>query len=304
MPLVSRSLDDFHHDRLSATRAEHQDGILCFASLFGDNTPRSNPLCDSIRQGDDRRCHGFRGFARRPIEQPRQSGLQRPQPSAARSERPIAPRRGVRTVARPHSEVGRSLHLRREQVASTCRHWRMIFSSVFFPEETMVLTKSELLASLQNEVRILLHLASKIDPATARLPSVAKAAQHDRAAEVLERDGARTGTGRQGRRVRLCRLDGGHAGRRGARLRSDGRGDCRRTPTPTRRCWPTCPTPTSVPRSRCSASKTTRGAFIVNLVLCGCAAYRTQLFLYLKASGREELSTMNLWGGVDAPVAV
>ena len=48
-------------------------------------------------------------------------------------------------------------------------------------------------------------------------------------------------------------------------------------------------------------SKTTRGAFIVNLVLCGCAAYRTQLFLYLKACGREELSTMNLWAGMDAP---
>ena len=49
--------------------------------------------------------------------------------------------------------------------------------------------------------------------------------------------------------------------------------------------------------------KTIRGPFIVNLVLCGCAAYRTQLFMYLKACGREELSTMNLWGGVDAPAA-
>jgi hypothetical protein len=28
-------------------------------------------------------------------------------------------------------------------------------------------------------------------------------------------------------------------------------------------------------------------AFIVNQVLCGCAAYRTQLFLYLKACGRR-----------------
>jgi hypothetical protein len=45
----------------------------------------------------------------------------------------------------------------------------------------------------------------------------------------------------------------------------------------------------------------TRGAFIVNLVLCGHAAYRTQLFNYLKACGREELSTMNLWAGMDAP---
>ena len=46
---------------------------------------------------------------------------------------------------------------------------------------------------------------------------------------------------------------------------------------------------------------TSRGAFIVNMVLCGCAAYRTQLFLYLKACGRDELGTMNLWAGVDAP---
>jgi hypothetical protein len=51
-------------------------------------------------------------------------------------------------------------------------------------------------------------------------------------------------------------------------------------------------------------NKTTRGAFIVNIVLCGCAAYRTQLFLYLKACGRDELGTANLWIGVDAPVAV
>lgn len=48
---------------------------------------------------------------------------------------------------------------------------------------------------------------------------------------------------------------------------------------------------------------TSRGAFIINLVLCGCAAYRTQLFVYLKACGREELGTMNLWAGADAPAA-
>ena len=47
-------------------------------------------------------------------------------------------------------------------------------------------------------------------------------------------------------------------------------------------------------------AKTTRGALIVNLVLGGHAAYRTQLFCYLKACGRDELNTMNLWGGSDA----
>ena len=42
-----------------------------------------------------------------------------------------------------------------------------------------------------------------------------------------------------------------------------------------------------------------RGSFIVNQVLCACAAYRMQLFLYLKACGRHELSTINLWAGQD-----
>ena len=50
-------------------------------------------------------------------------------------------------------------------------------------------------------------------------------------------------------------------------------------------------------------SRTSRGAFIVNFVLSGYAAYRTQLFCYLKACGREEFTTMNLWSGVDAPAA-
>ena len=49
-------------------------------------------------------------------------------------------------------------------------------------------------------------------------------------------------------------------------------------------------------------NKTTRGAIIVNLVLGGHAAYRTQLFCYLKSCGRDELSTMNLWAGADAAV--
>jgi hypothetical protein len=49
--------------------------------------------------------------------------------------------------------------------------------------------------------------------------------------------------------------------------------------------------------------KTARGPFLVNMVVSGHAAYRTQLFLYLKACGREELGTMNLWGGMDAPAA-
>jgi hypothetical protein len=48
-------------------------------------------------------------------------------------------------------------------------------------------------------------------------------------------------------------------------------------------------------------TRATRGKLLVELVLGGHAAYRTQLFCYLKSCGREELNTMNLWGGVDRP---
>ena len=47
--------------------------------------------------------------------------------------------------------------------------------------------------------------------------------------------------------------------------------------------------------------KSSRGLLVITLVLNGHAAYRTQLFLYLKACGREDLSTMNLWAGADMP---
>jgi hypothetical protein len=46
----------------------------------------------------------------------------------------------------------------------------------------------------------------------------------------------------------------------------------------------------------------TRAAWMLELVLNGCAAYRTQLFCYLKSCGRDELTTSNLWQGVDAAV--
>ena len=49
--------------------------------------------------------------------------------------------------------------------------------------------------------------------------------------------------------------------------------------------------------------KQSRGAFVNRMVLGGHAAYRTQLFMHLKACGRAELGTMNLWAGADAPAA-
>jgi len=50
-------------------------------------------------------------------------------------------------------------------------------------------------------------------------------------------------------------------------------------------------------------NKSSRGLLLIQMLLAPHAAYRTQLFCYLKACGREELSTINLWGGMDAPPA-
>ncbi len=43
-----------------------------------------------------------------------------------------------------------------------------------------------------------------------------------------------------------------------------------------------------------------RARAILDWIICGHAAYRTQLFCYLKACGREELGTSDLWAGVAA----
>ena len=48
--------------------------------------------------------------------------------------------------------------------------------------------------------------------------------------------------------------------------------------------------------------KLSRGLFIASVALGGHAAYRTQLFCYLKSCGHEQLTTANLWRGVDAAV--
>jgi hypothetical protein len=166
----------------------------------------------------------------------------------------------------------------------------------------MVLTKSELIASLQNEVRILLHLASKIDHETRNyrptpkqrstiellkylsvmgptLVQAAKAGAFDRAIWTAAEQAAKARDLDQTLAAIAAHTDA-YAGLLADVSDIDFRAEI-----------------------EMFGSKTTRGVFIVNHVLCGCAAYRTQLFLYLKACGREELSTMNLWAGVDAPVA-
>ena len=167
----------------------------------------------------------------------------------------------------------------------------------------MVLTKPELIASLQTEVRILLHLASKIDRAKLdyrpspkqrstiellrylsvmgpELVKFAKAGGFDPAVWTAATKVADARDFDQ-----TLAVIGGQTDAYAKLLGDFSDADFR----------------TEIDMF---GSKTTRGAFIVNLVLSGCAAYRTQLFLYLKACGREELGTSNLWRGAEAPAPV
>lgn len=164
----------------------------------------------------------------------------------------------------------------------------------------MVLTRAELTASLQNEVRILLHLAGKIDRAqldyrpTARqrgaiellkyltvmgpaLIQAVKAGTFDVAAWTAAEQAATARDFDQTLAALAAQADT-YAALLGEMSDADFRTEI-----------------------EMFGNRSSRGSLIVNFVLSGCAAYRTQLFLYLKACGREELNTMNLWGGIDGP---
>ena len=162
----------------------------------------------------------------------------------------------------------------------------------------MVLSKSELISALQHEVRILVHLAGKVDRAqldyrpTAKqrstlellqylsmmgpaLVEVAQTSVFDPARwTVAEKHAA--GLAFDETVAAIAALHDTYT-----RVLGDLSDDDYRTVVTV---W-------DIP--------TTRGAFIVAYVLCGHAAYRTQLFGYLKSCGRTELGTSNLWDGMD-----
>jgi hypothetical protein len=166
----------------------------------------------------------------------------------------------------------------------------------------MVLTKPELIGALQNEVRILLHLTSKIEPAMIDYRPTAKQRSTIELLRYLSIMGPQLVTAaKNGFNPEAWGRASAEAEARNFQQTLDAIAKHSETYASMLADWTDADFRTEI---EMFGNKTTRGAFIVNLVLGGCAAYRTQLFLYLKACGREELNTMNLWGGVDpAPAA-
>lgn len=162
----------------------------------------------------------------------------------------------------------------------------------------MVLTKNELIDSLQNEVRILLHLASKIDPAQAGYRPTAKQRSTLELLQYLVNMGPFLV-----RSIQAGAFDGaawGAAGEVSKAMDLDAvKAAIGRQPALFAELLGAYPDASLCEEIEMFGRKSTRGSLLVNVVLSGYAAYRTQLFLYLKACGREELNTMNLWAGVD-----
>ncbi|PYT19806.1 MAG: hypothetical protein DMG58_35465 [Acidobacteria bacterium] len=152
----------------------------------------------------------------------------------------------------------------------------------------MVLTKDELINALQNEMRILHHLASKVDPAkldyrpTPKQRSLLELLQYMTIVGPIH--------------LRACLADAFDREAWGNTWRTEEAAAKVRNLEAVKAAIAKQPGLFAELLSSC----TDRGSMIVSLVLCHFAAYRMQLFLYLKACGREELSTLNLWAGMDA----
>jgi hypothetical protein len=165
----------------------------------------------------------------------------------------------------------------------------------------MVLTKEELISLLQNEVRILLHLTTKIDRnqldyrPTPKQRSTIELLRYLTimgpalipAIKTGTFDGAAFGAAQAAANAMnfdqviaaIEKLSSYYAEQLGAFSDADFR-----------------------EQIDMFGQKFSRGSHLVSLVVSGHAAYRTQLFCYLKACGRDELNTWNLWGGMDAPM--
>jgi hypothetical protein len=167
----------------------------------------------------------------------------------------------------------------------------------------VVLTKEEFIAALQNEMRILLHLASKVD---ASMLDYRPTPQQRSMMELLQ---YLTIMGPIHLRATLAPAFDMEAWK-AAWTTGEGTAitltleEVRDEMVKQAAVFAELLAPLSDADLRAQiemfGSKASRGAMLVNLVLNHYAAYRMQLFLYLKGAGRTELNTMNLWVGRDA----
>lgn len=164
----------------------------------------------------------------------------------------------------------------------------------------MVLSKAELIGSLQHEVNILVHLAGKVDARSQDYRPTPKQRSTIEWLRYLSVMGPALVTA-----TKTGTFDGAAWG--AANAKADAM-NLEQVTAALSTLGDTFATEIgSIPDAdlrneiEMFGRKHTKGSFLVNMVLGGHAAYRTQIFNHLKSCGREELSTMNLWAGMDAP---
>jgi hypothetical protein len=167
----------------------------------------------------------------------------------------------------------------------------------------MVLSKDELIGSLQHEVNILLHLAGKLDRSMLDFRPTPKQRTALELLRYMSIMGPQLVAG-----IKKGAFDGAAWG--AAQAAAEGRDFDQTIAEIAKQKDLYAAELGSMSDADFRAGvdlfgrgATSKGSVIVNMVLCGHAAYRTQLFCYLKACGRDELNTMNLWAGMDAPMA-
>jgi len=170
----------------------------------------------------------------------------------------------------------------------------------------MVLTKEELIESLRNEVRILLHLAGKVDKSkldyrpTPTQRSILELMQY--MAIMGPTQVAAIKAGVFTREAMMATWGAAEAASKKLNFDEAVSAIQKQSDEFKRELgdWTEAEFRSEVDMF---GNKSTRGSLLVNIVLSGFAAYRTQLFCYLKSCGRSELDTMNLWAGVDSMTA-
>jgi len=168
----------------------------------------------------------------------------------------------------------------------------------------MVLSKSELITSLQNEVRILLHLAGKVNASNV---DYRPTAMQRSAGELLRYLSFMGPTIVRYALANPPEVSIWTAGEEAAKDRTFEQSVAEIARHSAQYAELLGNVPDAKFREEFidwEGNKTTVGSLLVNLVLSGCAAYRTQLFCYLKASGQEHLDSSNLWTGVDRQATV
>ena len=165
----------------------------------------------------------------------------------------------------------------------------------------MVLTKAELIALLQKEVRILQHLITKIDPAMLDYRPTPKQRSTMELLRYLTNMGPTLVKYAKGKPLDAAAMAQAIETANARDFDETVAALAAHADVYVELLGDMSDEDFRVETAGFDGLPVTRGQFFVNHVVGQCAAYRTQLFLYLKSCGRTDLSTMNLWAGADAP---